>query len=108
MEGLVVGNVTVDGPALPAPNGHEGRTRRDADRLRIALVVPPYFDVPPKAYGGVEAVAADLADALVARGHRVTLVGAGENGTAADFLPVWPQTIPQRLGEPFPEWSTPH
>jgi hypothetical protein len=26
------------------------------ERFRIAMVVPPYFDVPPKAYGGVEAV----------------------------------------------------
>ncbi|GGK16888.1 glycosyl transferase [Pilimelia terevasa] len=71
--------------------------------LRIALVVPPYFDVPPAAYGGVEAVVADLADALVARGHRVVLIGAGRPGTSAEFLPVWDRTIPERLGEPFPE-----
>ncbi|GAA2515153.1 glycosyltransferase family 4 protein [Pilimelia columellifera] len=71
--------------------------------MRIALVVPPYFDVPPAAYGGVEAVVADLADALVARGHQVTLIGAGRAGTVADFLPVWEDTIPERLGEPFPE-----
>ena len=45
--------------------------------LRIVLVAPPYFDVPPTGYGGVEAVVADLADALVARGHQVTLLGAG-------------------------------
>jgi glycosyltransferase involved in cell wall biosynthesis len=71
--------------------------------LRVALVLPPYFDVPPKAYGGVESVVADLADALVARGHRVTLFGVGENGTSARLLPVWPEPIPERLGEPFPE-----
>jgi len=46
-------------------------------QLRIALVAPPYFDVPPRAYGGIETVVADLADALVARGHDVTLLGAG-------------------------------
>ncbi|MFE2754177.1 glycosyltransferase family 4 protein [Actinosynnema sp. NPDC059335] len=73
------------------------------DRLRVALVVPPYFDVPPKAYGGVEAVVADLADSLVARGHSVTLLGAGEPGTKAAFVPVWDRTVPERLGEPFPE-----
>ena len=39
-------------------------------RLRIVLVAPPYFDVPPSGYGGVEAVVADLADALIARGTR--------------------------------------
>ncbi|MER5267534.1 glycosyltransferase family 4 protein [Actinosynnema sp. NPDC002837] len=73
------------------------------DRLRVALVAPPYFDVPPKAYGGVEAVVADLADSLVARGHSVTLLGAGRPGTRARFVPVWDRTIPERLGEPFPE-----
>jgi len=71
--------------------------------LRIALVAPPYFDVPPAGYGGVEAVVAELADALVARGHRVTLIGAGRAGTTAPLLAVWDRTIPERLGEPFPE-----
>lgn len=71
--------------------------------LRVALVAPPYFDVPPKAYGGVEAVVADLADALVARGHEVTVIGAGEPGTDAAFVPVWDHTVPDRLGEPYPE-----
>jgi glycosyltransferase involved in cell wall biosynthesis len=66
-------------------------------------VAPPYFDVPPAAYGGVEAVVAELADALVDRGHAVTLIGAGRPGTKAAFVPVWAQTMPERLGEPFPE-----
>jgi glycosyltransferase involved in cell wall biosynthesis len=67
------------------------------------MVAPPYFGVPPAAYGGVEAVVADLADALAARGHLVTVVGAGENGTSAGFVPVWDRPVPERLGEPFPE-----
>ncbi|WP_370876657.1 glycosyltransferase family 4 protein [Amycolatopsis thermophila] len=71
--------------------------------LRVAMVVPPYFDVPPKAYGGVEAVVADLADALVDRGHSVTLIGAGRPGTKARFVPVWDRTVPELLGEPYPE-----
>ena len=72
-------------------------------RLRIVLVAPPYFDVPPTGYGGVEAVVADLADALVARGHQVTLLGAGSAGTAARFVPLWDRTLPDRLGQPYPE-----
>jgi glycosyltransferase involved in cell wall biosynthesis len=54
-------------------------------------------------YGGIEAVVADLADALVARGHDVTLLGAGEPGTSARFVPLWDRTVPARLGEPYPE-----
>ncbi|WP_123684020.1 glycosyltransferase family 4 protein [Amycolatopsis thermoflava] len=78
--------------------------RDDPDRpLRVAMVVPPYFDVPPKAYGGVEAVVADLADALVDRGHHVTLIGAGRPGTKARFVPVWDRTVPELLGGPYPE-----
>ncbi|WP_372477459.1 glycosyltransferase family 4 protein [Nocardia australiensis] len=73
------------------------------ERFRIAMVVPPYFDVPPKAYGGVEAVVADLVDSLVTRGHHVTLLGAGEPGTKATFVPVWDRALPERLGDPFPE-----
>jgi glycosyltransferase involved in cell wall biosynthesis len=83
--------------AVPDPR----RLRRAA--LRIALVVPPYFDVPPRAYGGVEAVVADLADALVELGHHVTVIGAGTNGTRAGFEPVWDRTIPERLGQPAAE-----
>jgi len=80
--------VTIDHPRTP---------------LHIAMVVPPYFDVPPKAYGGVEAVVADLVDSLVDRGHRVTLIGAGEPGTKGDLVTVWDRILPERLGEPFPE-----
>ena len=46
---------------------------------------------------------ADLADALVARGHQVTLLGAGRAGTAARFVPLWDRTLPDRLGQPYPE-----
>ncbi|HNF05546.1 MAG: glycosyltransferase family 4 protein [Mycobacterium sp.] len=71
--------------------------------LRIVQIAPPFFDVPPKGYGGVETVLADLVEALVARGHDVTLLGAGEPGTPARFVPLWEHTVPDRLGEPYPE-----
>lgn len=69
--------------------------------LSVVMVTPPYFDLPPAAYGGVEAVVADLVDGLITAGHKVTLVGAGgHNGTMAEMVPVWPKTIPERLGDP--------
>lgn len=71
--------------------------------LNIVLVAPPYFDIPPGGYGGVEAIVAELADMLVARGHRVTLLGTGKPGTDAEFVPVWEHTQAERLGDPFPE-----
>ena len=81
-----------------------GKAQRSGGRpLRVALVVPPYFDVPPAAYGGVEAVVGDLADGLVGQGRQVYLIGAGKPGTAATFVPVWDRIVPELLGEPYPE-----
>jgi glycosyltransferase involved in cell wall biosynthesis len=72
--------------------------------LRIAMVAPPYYTVPPAGYGGVEAVMADLIDALVAGGHHITLIGAGSHGTAAqEFLTTYDVPVPGQLGEPLPE-----
>jgi glycosyltransferase involved in cell wall biosynthesis len=72
--------------------------------LRIAMIAPPYFDVPPKGYGGVESVVADLVDALVDRGHEVTLIGAGAPGTNAQrFIATYDRPVTSQLGEPLPE-----
>src|SRR5436190_18752281 len=71
--------------------------------LRIAIIAPPWFSVPPKGYGGVENVCADLVGGLVARGHTVTLVGAGTDGTAGQFLATYSEPPSARLGEPLPE-----
>jgi glycosyltransferase involved in cell wall biosynthesis len=68
------------------------------------MVAPPYFDVPPTAYGGIETVVADLVDSLVARGHKVTLIGAGNHATRAQrFITTYDIGPADRLGEPMPE-----
>lgn len=73
-------------------------------RLHVAMVAPPYFDIPPTAYGGVEAVVADLVDALIDRGHEVTLIGAGRHRTRAQrFLATYQRQPADHLGEPLPE-----
>jgi len=71
--------------------------------IHVAMVAPPWFSIPPEAYGGVEQVVADLTSTLVARGHRVTLVGAGDDGTSATFLRTFKDPQSDRLGEPLPE-----
>lgn len=76
-------------------------------RLRIGMVAPPWFALPPIGYGGTEAVVAALVDKLVERGHEVVLVGAGENGTAArEFHRLYDTPPTSRLGEPVPEALT--
>ena len=51
--------------------------------MRVLLIMDPYIAVPPKHYGGIERVIADLADGLVERGHQVTLWAAPGSGTRA-------------------------
>jgi glycosyltransferase involved in cell wall biosynthesis len=72
-------------------------------RHHLAMVAPPWFDIPPRAYGGIEAVVADLTEVLVARGHTVTLIAAGRNGTPARFLRTYEEPPSERLGQPLPE-----
>ncbi|MDM4720571.1 glycosyltransferase family 4 protein [Micromonospora sp. WMMA1363] len=68
------------------------------------MVVPPWLSVPPPGYGGLEQVVAGLVDALVERGHRVTLFGAGEgHGTTASFVSTIADLQYDRLGEALPE-----
>jgi glycosyltransferase involved in cell wall biosynthesis len=72
--------------------------------LHVAMVAPPYFTIPPAGYGGVESVVAGLVDGLVERGHRVTLLAAGDHGTRAQrFIRTWDEHPVDQLGEALPE-----
>src|SRR5215213_1905672 len=78
-----------------------GRTRLG---LRIAMVVPPWYEVPPNGYGGLEAICATLVDALIDRGHDVTLFGAGRRSTTkARFVSTMDDIQCARLGESLPD-----
>jgi glycosyltransferase involved in cell wall biosynthesis len=73
-------------------------------RLKIAMVVPPWYEMPPRGYGGLEAIVSALVDALVERGHDVTLFGAGErSATRARFVAATPTPQYARLGETLPD-----
>jgi len=45
--------------------------------MRIALIAPPFIEVPPKRYGGTELFIGNLACELDAQGHDVTVYGNG-------------------------------
>jgi glycosyltransferase involved in cell wall biosynthesis len=55
--------------------------------MRIAQVAPLAESVPPKLYGGTERVVSYLTEALVRRGHDVTLFAAGDSVTDAKLVP---------------------
>jgi glycosyltransferase involved in cell wall biosynthesis len=76
----------------------------EAEGLRIAMVAPPWYELPPLGYGGIESVVADLVDQLTELGHHVTLIAAGSNGTAAEqFIPVFEVPPSELIGRPAPE-----
>jgi glycosyltransferase involved in cell wall biosynthesis len=56
--------------------------------MRIAQVAPPFESVPPALYGGTERVVSLLTEALVQRGHEVTLFASGDSTTAAHHVPT--------------------
>jgi glycosyltransferase involved in cell wall biosynthesis len=61
--------------------------------LRIAVVSPAWFPVPPSGYGGIEWIVALLADGLVEAGHDVTLFASGDSRTKAKLSAVF-ETAP--------------
>jgi glycosyltransferase involved in cell wall biosynthesis len=68
------------------------------------MVVPPWYELPPRGYGGIELICAALVDALCARGHDVTMFGAGtRTGTAARFVSTYGEPQYRRLGEGMPD-----
>jgi glycosyltransferase involved in cell wall biosynthesis len=70
--------------------------------MRIALVAPGWFPVPPSGYGGIELVVALLADGLAERGHDVTLFAAAGSETKANLAPQpWDPPPPRDLGNPW-------
>ena len=66
--------------------------------LRIAMIAPPWFDVPPRGYGGIERVVALLADGLADAGHDVTLFAPGGSNTRATLEPTFAQEHPELMG----------
>jgi glycosyltransferase involved in cell wall biosynthesis len=68
------------------------------------MIMPPWYEVPPAGYGGLERVCASLIDGLVAIGHDVTLFGTGtRTGTQARFVSTNPELQYPRLLESMPE-----
>jgi glycosyltransferase involved in cell wall biosynthesis len=70
----------------------------EEQRLRIAMLAPPWIPVPPPGYGGIEFVLALLCDALVDRGHEVDLFCAPGSSSKARVRPILDSSHPDRIG----------
>jgi glycosyltransferase involved in cell wall biosynthesis len=72
--------------------------------MRVGLVAPVWFPVPPRGYGGIELVVSLLADGLVDAGHDVTLFASGGSVTKAKLLsPMIEPPDPRELGNTWIE-----
>jgi hypothetical protein len=56
------------------------------DSMKIAMLAPPWIEIPPPGYGGIEQVLALLAAELTERGNDVTLFAAPGTRSRAEVL----------------------
>jgi glycosyltransferase involved in cell wall biosynthesis len=71
--------------------------------LRIAILAPAWFAVPPTGYGGIEWVVSLLADGLTDAGHDVTLFASGDSRTRARLSAVYEHAPSEQIGRSLPE-----
>ena len=66
--------------------------------MRIGLIAPVWFPVPPTGYGGIEWIVWLLADGLVDAGHDVTLFASGDSHTKATLASVYDVAPSELIG----------
>jgi glycosyltransferase involved in cell wall biosynthesis len=71
--------------------------------VKIAVLAPVWFAVPPTGYGGIEWVVSLLADGLVDAGHDVTLFASGDSHTKAELAAIYPEALSRQIGRTFEE-----
>jgi glycosyltransferase involved in cell wall biosynthesis len=72
--------------------------------MRIAVIAPPWYSIPPSGYGGIEWVVSLLADGLTERGHEVTLFAPPGSRTEAQLVPPLGEIPSEELiGDPWYE-----
>jgi glycosyltransferase involved in cell wall biosynthesis len=71
--------------------------------VRIAILSPVWFPVPPPGYGGIELVVSLLADGLVQAGHEVTLFASGDSHSNAILVSVYERAPSELIGSALPD-----
>jgi glycosyltransferase involved in cell wall biosynthesis len=66
-------------------------------RLRVAMLAPPWIPTPAPGYGGVESVVSTLTEALVRRGHEVTLYCAPGSVSRAKVVTLLDESHPDEI-----------
>src|ERR1051325_1921951 len=71
--------------------------------MKVAILAPPWFAVPPSGYGGIEWIVWLLAGGLVDRGHEVTLFASGDSHSKAKLEAIYPHAPSELIGRTVPE-----
>jgi glycosyltransferase involved in cell wall biosynthesis len=71
--------------------------------VKVAVLAPPWFAVPPTGYGGIEWIVWLLADGLVDHGHDVTLFASGDSHTKAKLVSVFDHAPSDQIGRSLPD-----
>jgi glycosyltransferase involved in cell wall biosynthesis len=74
-----------------------------SDPLKIAVIAPPWFAVPPTGYGGIELVVSLLADGLTDADHDVTLFASGDSLTKGRLSAIFPSAPSELIGRGLPD-----
>ena len=74
--------------------------------MKVAVLSPVWFPVPPSGYGGIEWIVSLLADGLADAGHEVTLFASGDSKTRAELDYVFRRAPSERIGQTF--WELQH
>jgi glycosyltransferase involved in cell wall biosynthesis len=67
--------------------------------MKIAVLAPVWFAVPPSGYGGIEWIVWLLADGLVDAGHEVTMFASGDSRTKAKLAAVFAEAPSRMIGK---------
>jgi glycosyltransferase involved in cell wall biosynthesis len=74
--------------------------------MKVAVLSPVWFPVPPSGYGGIEWIVSLLADGLADAGHEVTLFASGDSKTRAKLDYTFRRAPSERIGQTF--WELQH
>ena len=56
--------------------------------MKLALIAPPFIEVPPKGYGGIERRLHDLGVNLISLGVNIDLFASGDSQTPIPLKPI--------------------
>ena len=71
--------------------------------MKVVLISPPWYPVPPQGYGGIELVVGLLAKGLARRGHEVTVLGA-QGSSIPGAVALAPSEYERHLGRAEERW----